>query len=182
MLHQLKQPPKINLVPEAARGRKQSWWRDGARNRNGCTETGPECYQGDENTANRHRLKHLPPCCHHHQPVVNYNLILYNILVFHTEIGNHYLWDLFSYWIKLMPTMSIFYLFFLIYLSSREEFGISKLWYFLTLNSQTTSTEPSPPEFNKATNPALLPLHFFYLPNTEESELNEYSSFLLQIS
>ncbi|RMC12463.1 hypothetical protein DUI87_09980 [Hirundo rustica rustica] len=34
----------------------------------------------------------------------------------------------------------------------------------------------------KATNPAPLPLHFFYLPNTEKSELNEYSSFLLQLS
>lgn len=107
MFHQLEQPPKINLVPEAARVRKQSWWMDGAHHRNGCKGTWPQCYQGDEITAN----KHSPACCHHHQPVVSYNLILHNILAFQTDIDIHYLRDLVSYWIKLVLTMSMFYLF-----------------------------------------------------------------------
>jgi len=60
ILPQLKQPPKINLVPKAARRAvmcffpwKWSWRMDEAHNRNRYTETLSKCYQSDEITANK---------------------------------------------------------------------------------------------------------------------------------
>lgn len=168
MLHQLKKPLKINLVPEAARERKQSWWRDGARHRNGWTETGPECYQGDEITANKHRLKHLPAHCHHHQPVVNYNMVLYNILTFHKDIGNHYLWDLVSYWIKLLPTMSMFCLFSFSSFLVEKNLAPVSFDIFLLWTAKQPLSEPSPPEFNKVANPAPVTSFLLFTKNREE--------------